>query len=92
MSDGVSKRMGNLSPEKQALLVLQMKKKKAAEAAAARAAAAGMPRRPDPSVPAPLAMVHATAPLALCGAPASPPVDTCHSRDSANEVFHPPRA
>ncbi len=45
-----------------------------------------------PSVPAPLAMVHATAPPALCGAPASPPVDACHSRDSANEVFHPPRA
>jgi amino acid adenylation domain-containing protein len=58
MSDGVSKRMGNLSPEKQALLVLQMKKKKAAEAAAARAVAAGMPRRPDPSSPAPLSFAQ----------------------------------
>ncbi len=58
MSDGVSKRMGNLSPEKQALLVLQMKKKKAAEAAAARAVAAGMPRRLDPSSPAPLSFAQ----------------------------------
>nr|QEO74125.1 condensation domain-containing protein [uncultured bacterium] len=57
MSDGVSKRMGNLSPEKQALLVLQMKKKKAAEAAATRAAA-GMPRRSDPSSPAPLSFAQ----------------------------------
>ncbi|MFL6199834.1 MAG: condensation domain-containing protein, partial [Thermoanaerobaculia bacterium] len=65
MSDGVSRRMGNLSPEKQALLVLQMKKKKAAEAAAARTAAggaggagAGIPRRPDPSAPAPLSFAQ----------------------------------
>ncbi|HVG08475.1 MAG TPA: non-ribosomal peptide synthase/polyketide synthase [Thermoanaerobaculia bacterium] len=58
MSDGVSKRMGNLSPEKQALLVLQMKKKKAAEAAAARAAAAAMPRRLDASGPAPLSFAQ----------------------------------
>jgi len=61
MSDGVSRRMGNLSPEKQALLVLQMKKKKAAEAAAARTAAAGaaqVPCRPDPSAPAPLSFAQ----------------------------------
>ena len=57
MSDGVSKRMGNLSPERQALLVLQMKKKKAAEAAAVRAAA-GIPRRPDPSSPVPLSFAQ----------------------------------
>ncbi|HWN45605.1 MAG TPA: amino acid adenylation domain-containing protein, partial [Thermoanaerobaculia bacterium] len=57
MSDGVSKRMGNLSPEKQALLVLQMKKKRATEAAAVRAAA-GMPRRPDPFSPAPLSFAQ----------------------------------
>jgi hypothetical protein len=44
------------------------------------------------SVPAPLAMVQITAPPALAGTPDAPPVDTCHSRDSANEVFHPPRA
>jgi amino acid adenylation domain-containing protein len=50
--------MGNLSPEKQALLVLQMKKKKAAEAAAARVAAVGMPRRPDPSAPVPLSFAQ----------------------------------
>ncbi|MFL6292867.1 MAG: condensation domain-containing protein, partial [Thermoanaerobaculia bacterium] len=55
--DGVSRRTGNLSPEKQALLVLQMKKKKAAEAAAARTAS-GMPRRPEPSAPAPLSFAQ----------------------------------
>ena len=57
MSDGVSKRMGNLSPEKQALLVLQMKKKKAVEAAAAARAAAAMPRRAT-SGPAPLSFAQ----------------------------------
>ena len=52
----------------------------------------GLCAKVAPSVPAPLAMVQITAPPALAGAPAAPPVDTCHSRDSANEVFHPPRA
>lgn len=52
----------------------------------------GLCAKVAPSVPAPLVMVQMTAPPALAGAPAAPPVDTCHSRDSANEVFHPPRA
>jgi amino acid adenylation domain-containing protein len=51
MTDDLSRRTGDLSPEKLALLVLRMKKKKAAEAQAARPA--GVARRPGTG-PAPL--------------------------------------
>jgi hypothetical protein len=45
-----------------------------------------------PSVPAPVAMVHVTVPPVLAGELSAPPVAACHSRDTSNEVFHPPRA
>ena len=51
MTDDLSRRTGDLSPEKLALLVLRMKKKKAAEVSAARPA--GVTRRAG-SAPAPL--------------------------------------
>ncbi len=69
MSDGSSKRAGQLSPEKQALLILQMKKKRAAEAAAGGAASGpapvaggiagnAIPRRPASEAPAPLSFAQ----------------------------------
>ena len=45
-----------------------------------------------PSVPGPVVVVQITVPLALAGELSAPPVETCHSRDSSKEVFHPPRA
>jgi hypothetical protein len=44
------------------------------------------------SLPGPAALVPIAVPLAVARAVFSPPVGTCHSRDTSNEVFHPPRA
>ncbi|HEX3127631.1 MAG TPA: amino acid adenylation domain-containing protein, partial [Thermoanaerobaculia bacterium] len=56
MSEESRRQVSQLSPEKQALLVLQMRKKKAAEAAA-RAAASAIPHRPSAG-PAPLSFAQ----------------------------------
>jgi len=52
----------------------------------------GLCAKTVPSVPGPVAVVQITVPLALARELSSPPVDPCHSRDTNNEVFHPPRA
>jgi hypothetical protein len=45
-----------------------------------------------PSVPAPLGMVNVVVAAVLTGEISASPVDAYLSRDTNNEVFHPPRA
>lgn len=52
----------------------------------------GLCAKTVPSVPGPVAIVHVTPSLVVGGQLSARPVDTIHSSDTTNEVFHPPRA
>jgi hypothetical protein len=52
----------------------------------------GLCAKVAPTIPGPGAVVTVTEPVADATRLASAPIRTCHSRDTSNEIFHPPRA